>query len=162
MGNKMNPTVYIETTIPSYLTAWRSSELQMAANQQTTRAWWDNERKRYDLYVSQLVLTEIKNGDLDAAERRMQVLEGIQLLDINDAVRSLAERLVAEHILPETALDDALHIAVAAVHGLDYLLTWNCKHIANAIMRPKIEQTCRMAQYEPPVICTPLELMDGE
>ncbi len=158
----MKPTVYIETTIPSYLTARRSSELQMAANQQATRAWWDHERQHFDLYISQVVLTEIHCGDRDAAERRMRVLDGVLQLDVNDAVRELADRLIAEHALPATAQDDALHIAVAAVHGMDYLLTWNCRHIANAIMRPKIEQTCRLVQYEPPVICTPLELMDGE
>jgi len=95
----------------------------MAANQHATRSWWDRERQHFSLYVSQVVLSEIDSGDRDAAARRMQVLDGLPLLDVNDAARELAERLVAEHALPATAQDDALHIAVAAVHGMQYLLT---------------------------------------
>lgn len=156
----MKPSVYIETTIPSYLTAWRSPELVMAANQESTRAWWEKERHHFDLYVSQLVLYEASCGDAQAAERRAEVLRGLPELDATAEVESLAERLLKKHALPASAKDDALHIAIAAVHGMEYLLTWNCKHIANAVMRLRIESTCREAGYEPPVICMPQELME--
>jgi predicted nucleic acid-binding protein len=156
----MNPSVYIETTIPSYLTAWPSNDLIMTANQQATRTWWNEQRQHFDLYISQIVLLEASSGDQDAAERRLRVLEELPQLNISDEALILAERLISDHALPDTAQDDALHIAVSAVHGMEYLLTWNCKHIANAVMRPKIERTCRIANYEPPIICTPQELME--
>ncbi len=157
----MKPSVYIETTIPSYLTAWSSPQLLMAANQHVTRAWWDNERHKFDLYISEIVLYEANCGDANAVSRRLEVLNGLSELAITQEVESLAGILIAENVLPEKSNDDALHISIASVYRVDYLLTWNCKHIANAVMRPKIERTCRVAGYEPPVICTPQELMDG-
>ena len=156
----MKPTVYIETTIPSYLTAWRSPELVMAANQEATRSWWETSRPRFDLFISDIVSHEARGGDPEAAKRRVAVIEDLPELDISEDVELLAAQLIAGAALPERAKTDALHIAVATVHGMDYLLTWNCKHIANAVMRPKIEAICRAAGYEPPVICTPLELME--
>lgn len=104
-------------------------------------------------------MLECANGNADAAERRIAAIQGLPELDVSVQVESLARQLLAEAALPDKAKVDALHIAVATVHGIDYLLTWNCKHIANAVTRPKIELICRMAGYEPPVICTPLELM---
>jgi predicted nucleic acid-binding protein len=155
----MKPTVYIETTILSYLTAWRSPELVMAANQEATRNWWDGSRPGFDLFISQLVVAEAASGDAEAAQRRLAAIDGLPALDISRQVEELAARLLAGAALPEKAKNDALHIAVAAVHGVEYLLTWNCTHIANAVMRPRIEAICRAAGYEPPIICTPLELM---
>jgi len=156
----MRSSVYIETTIPSYLTAWRSPELVMAANQEATRNWWDTSRPRFDLFISAIVSLEVAGGDPEAATRRVAAIEGLPELDLSEEVERLAERLLAGAALPGGAKTDALHIAVATVHGIDYLLTWNCKHIANAVMRPTIEAICRAAGYEPPVICTPLELME--
>ncbi|MGH8716734.1 MAG: type II toxin-antitoxin system VapC family toxin [Burkholderiales bacterium] len=152
--------MYIETTIPSYLTAWRSPALVMAANQEATRSWWEVVRPRYDLFISEIVLQEASGGDPEAAKRRVTVILGLPELDVSEEAELLAARLLTEGAIPETAKTDAMHIAVAAVHGIDYLLTWNCKHIANAVMRPKIEVICRACGYEPPVICTPLELME--
>ncbi|WP_295399373.1 type II toxin-antitoxin system VapC family toxin [uncultured Thiocystis sp.] len=157
----MKFTVYIETTIPSYLTAWRSPELVMAANQEATRSWWETSRPNFELFISQLVVDEASSGDAEAATRRLEKLEGLPELDLSTQAESLAELLLAGAALPEIAKVDALHIAIATVHGIDYLLTWNCKHIANAVMRPRIERICRSAGYEPPIICTPLELMEG-
>lgn len=154
------PTVYIETTIPSYLTAWRSPELVMAANQEATRSWWDSARPRFELFVSQVVLFEAGSGDQDAATRRLATIMDLPLLELSVKAEALAERLLARAALPEKARLDALHIAVAATHGMDYLLTWNCRHIANAAKRPLIEAICRAEGYEPPIICTPLELME--
>jgi len=157
---EMKASVYIETTIPSYLTAWRSPELVMAANQEATRSWWETARSRYDIFISDIVIQESGGGDPEAAERRLAVIAGLPELDVSGAVEQLAGRLLAGTAVPENAKTDALHIAVAAVHGMDYLLTWNCKHIANAAIRSKIETVCRASGYEPPIICTPLELME--
>ncbi len=156
----MKPSVYLETTIPSYLTAWRSPELVMAANQEATRSWWDTARPKFEVFVSVLVLDEASSGDAEAAKRRLSIIKDIPALDISEQAEELAARLLAGAALPIKAKADALHIAIATVHGMDFLLTWNCKHIANAAMRLKIESICKSSGYEPPIICTPLELME--
>jgi hypothetical protein len=132
----------------------------MAANQEATRKWWDESRAKFELFVSELVIGEISNGDRDAVKRRIAVVENLPELALTDQAEALAAKLLLGAALPQKAKADALHIAVATVHGMDYLLTWNCTHIANAIMRPKIELICRAAGYEPPVICTPPELVE--
>lgn len=154
----MNPTVYVETTIPSYLTAWPSRDLVRAGEQQVTRDWWDR-RCDFELRVSSLVLLECSAGDADAATLRLAALEGVSVLAQTAEAEELAEALLREVPLPAKAGADALHIAVAAVNGVAYLLTWNCTHIANATLRPRIESICRHMGYEPPVICTPRELL---
>lgn len=158
----MKPKVYLETTIVSYLTAWLSRDLIMAANQQTTREWWTNRKEAFDLFVSQAVIEEASAGDSEAAKRRMELLTSLPRLDITDETKELARALALGIPLPHRAQADALHIAVASVHGMDYLLTWNCAHIANATLRPRIEVICRSAGCEPPVICTPQELLEKE
>jgi len=155
----MKSKVYIETTIPSYLTAWPSRDLIKAAQQQATREWWQT-RDRFELLVSQLVIEEASGGDPQAAAERLKVLEGLPVLRASDEATALAQRLVNEGTLPKTAGADALHIALAVSGGVEYLLTWNCRHIANAAMRSRIEAVCRTSGYEPPVICTPVELME--
>ena len=152
--------IYIETSVVSYLVARPSRDIIVAAHQQLTVDWWENQRQQYDLFVSQIVLDEARAGDQQAAERRLAALENLRLLEINEAVIQLAENLVQLHAVPMKAVQDALHIAVACINGTDYLLTWNCKHIANAKMRSKIEQVCRKAGYIAPIICTPEELED--
>jgi hypothetical protein len=151
-------TVYIETSIVSYLTARPSRDLLVVAHQQITVTWWDQERAHYDLFTSQVVLAEARAGDPEAAQRRLAVLECLPLLDVTDAAITLAAALVSGQVLPAQAAQDALHIAVACVHGMEYLLTWNCAHLANARLRSRIEQICRDAGYVPPIICTPEEL----
>jgi predicted nucleic acid-binding protein len=157
----MKSRVYLETTIPSYLTAWPSRDLVRAAHQQITREWWQR-RKEYELFVSQLVIRECQAGDREAAEARLEALEGLALLAQVEEAESLARALLDRVPLPDRATADALHIATAAVHGMDYLLTWNCTHIANAALRGRIEAVCREAGFEPPAICTPEELPGGE
>ncbi len=152
--------VYIETTIPSYLTARPSRDLIKAAQQQITREWWGM-RDRFDLLVSQLVIEEASGGDQQAAKERLETMEGVPILRISEEAIELAGHLVAGVPLPDKAAADALHIATAVVGGVDYLLTWNCKHIANAAIRHRIETVCRTGGYEPPVICTPVELMEA-
>jgi hypothetical protein len=153
----MKPRLYIETTIVSYLTARPSRDLVQAAHQQVTREWWAS-RDDFTLFISQFVLDEAGAGDGDAAARRLDALRGATLLDITEEAILLASNLVVGGGLPAKARVDALHVAMAAVHGMDFLLTWNCKHIANAATRERIEELCRVDGFEPPVICTPLEL----
>jgi hypothetical protein len=155
----MKPRVYLETTIPSYMTAWRSPELVMAGHQQTTREWWDTRREDFELFISQFVLDEAGAGDPDAARRRLEILVNMPLLDPGANVHALADQLMKRVPLPPKAAADALHIAIATIHGMNYLLTWNCTHIANATLRPSIEAVCRENGFEPPVICTPEELL---
>jgi hypothetical protein len=156
----MKPTLYLETTIVGYLAMRVSRILRVAANQQTTRDWWDNHRHGFELFVSRFVVDECSDGDPIAAKERLNLLEGIPLLAVPDEVNTLAELLLAEVPLPQKAAIDALHISVTAVNGIEYLLTWNCKHIANPSLRPQIERLCRELGYEPPVICTPQELLE--
>lgn len=157
----MSPRVYIETSIPSYLTARPTNDMRAMANQNTTLEWWENRRMDFELYISEFVLAEASQGHPEAAKRRLDSLVDIGELDTPPAVRELALALLKAGSLPAKAELDALHIATAAVNGMDYLLTWNCKHIANAVMRPKVEAVCRIQGYEPPIICTPQELMEG-
>ncbi len=157
----MKSKVYLETSIPSYLSARHSRDLIMAANQEITQEWWDS-RDQFDLYISALVLQETGAGDPSAAQKRLEHLNDIPELNLTEEVERFAEVLIQKVPLPEKARIDALHIAVATLSGMDYLLTWNCAHIANAILRPKIEAICREFGYEPPTICTPPELMRYE
>lgn len=152
--------IYIETSVVSYLAARPSRDIIVAAHQQLTLDWWENQRHQYDLFISQIVLEEAQAGDRQAAEKRLAVLENMPLLEIDESVIRLAETLVQSHAIPIKAAQDALHIAVACINGMDYLLTWNCKHIANAKMRSKIERVCREEGYVAPIICTPEELED--
>lgn len=153
------PRIYLETTIPSYLTARPSRDLIKAAQQEITWEWWDR-RDRFDLFISQLVVAEARQGDPDAAAGRLKVLRGIPSLQMTEQGRELAERILEYVPLPDKAATDAAHIAVAAIHGLDYLLTWNCRHLANAALRHKIDFVCQDAGWEAPVICTPNELLE--
>ena len=151
--------VYVETTVVSYLTGLPTRDLVLTAHQQLTVEWWQH-RHHFDLFVSEAVLQEAAGGDPSAAARRMAALQGISVLELTAPVAGLARALVAGHAVPATAAVDAVHIAVAAVNGMDFLLTWNCTHIANAATRGMIERVCRAAGLVPPVICTPEELME--
>jgi predicted nucleic acid-binding protein len=158
----MKPRVYLETTIPSYLTAWPSRDLVRAAHQQITRDWWDRRRADFELYISQAVLRECQAGDATAAAERLKIIQDLPLLEQTEEAIRLAQALVDRVPLPQRAAVDALHVAIAAVHGVDYLLTWNCTHIANATLREPIASVCRENGYEPPAICTPDELLAEE
>lgn len=157
----MKQRVYLETSIISYLTARPSNDLRAMANQASTVEWWEVRRPEFELYVSELVVAEAEQGDPEAADRRLSIIADIPKLEITEEARRLGVTLVSKGPIPEGSQIDAYHIAVATVNGLDYLLTWNCKHIANARMRPKVELACRNLGYEPPIICTPIELMEG-
>ena len=156
----MAPKVYVETTVISYLTARPSRDVVIAGHQQSTREWWDGYSGRFELVASQLVVEEASAGDREAAQQRLAVLAGMLLLELTEEALALAENLVAAGAVPQQAAADALHIAVAVTNGVDYLLTWNHRHLANATMRGAIERVCRAAGYEPVIICTPEELLE--
>jgi predicted nucleic acid-binding protein len=156
----MKPKAYIETTFISYLTAYPSRDIIVAAHQQITHEWWSTRKEDFDLFVSQLVWDEAKAGDQEMSQRRLAVLETVELLEVTEEGLSLANELVDKGPLPQKAAEDAIHIATAVINGMDYLLTWNCSHLANAAMRSKIEQICRTKGYEPTIICTPEELLE--
>jgi hypothetical protein len=157
----VKPRVYVETSVLSYLTALPSRDLVRAAHQQVTIEWWDR-RDRFELFVSEAVLAEARRGDPAAAARRLAVAEGLSILSATEAAQSLASNLLSAAAMPRKAAIDAAHVAIAAVHGMHFLMTWNCAHIANAVMRPKIEAVCRADGLVPPVICTPEELVTQE
>ena len=154
----MAESVYLETTIISYLAARQNSDLVIAACQKMTRDWWDDCRHHFDLYVSERVISESQCGDKDAASRRLALLHGIPVLALTDEAVEFAKQLLSNLLLPEKAMEDALHISVAVVSGMEYLLTWNCKHIANARMRSNIEEVIKQSGYQAPIICTPEEI----
>lgn len=160
-GADVKPTVYTETTIPSCLAAAPSRDLVVAACQPATRDWWDGSRHLCRLYTSQLVLAEIGFGDSAVAGRRLSLLDGIDVLPVTAAMRDLAKTLVRDGALPHKAEADALHIAVAAVSGLDFLLTWNCRHIDNPATKPVIRSVCGAGGWRCPEICTPMELLES-
>ena len=156
------PSVYVETSVVSYLTAWPSRDLIIAAQQAMTREWWRDAPERFVLVASELVLTEAAAGDADAARARLAALEMVTRLDTTEDAAALTRRLLELGAFPREAAADAAHVGIAAANCVDYLLTWNLHHIANAAVRSRIERACRRAGYEPPVICTPNELMEED
>ena len=156
----MKGKIYVETSVISYLTSRLSRDLIVAGHQQITQEWWANHRDKFELFVSQTVLEEIAGGDQEAAQQRLSVIESLPLQEITEEAIALAKDLVRLGPLPEKAAVDALHIAIAVTNKVDYLLTWNCKHLANAALRSRIERVCRARGYDPVVICTPEELLE--
>lgn len=126
-----------------------------------TREWWNGSRHDFDTYTSDIVLDEAFRGDAQAAAERLDAIVAISLAPVTDAAMQLAERLVARSALPLKARVDAAHVAVAATNALQFLLTWNCRHLANATLRAKIEEVCREQGFDPPIICTPFEFQRG-
>jgi predicted nucleic acid-binding protein len=152
--------VYIETTVISYLTARLNRDVVITGHRKITRAWWQTCRERFELVASQLVVREASAGDSRVAQERLDSLATLTLLEVTEEAAGLAQELLTAGAVPENAAEDALHLAIAVTNGVEYLLTWNCKHLANAAMRTKIEEVCRSAGYEPVIICTPEELLE--
>ena len=155
------PTLYVETTIPSYLASRPSRDVIVLAHQQITAEWWTTRRLAFDLRVSELVILEAGRGDPELARARREFLDGIPLLDASSQVGSLAEKYVTELQIPEQARNDAVHLAFATVHEVDYLLTWNCAHLANAVVRRKFQKLNGALRLSSPTICTPEELLES-
>ncbi len=158
----MGERVYIETTVVRYLTARPHHDVVIAGHQQTTHEWWDTRRTSYELCVSQLVLDEAAAGDAVAAQERLLILRPMLVLETTMEALELAKELLQAGALPGKAANDALHIAVAATKAIPYLLTWNCRHLANAVMRPVIEQVCQAKGFRASIICTPEELLEAK
>ena len=155
----MKPKLYIESSIISYLTAGPSRDIITAARQALTRQWWNEKRLDYELYISEFVVSEAMAGDSAKAAQRLEVIADMAGVELTERAAEFAQILVAEGPLPRKAGLDALHIAVAVSGGIEYLLTWNFAHLANATIRNQIERKCRAKGYEPPIICTPEELL---
>ncbi|HXA19826.1 MAG TPA: type II toxin-antitoxin system VapC family toxin [Thermoanaerobaculia bacterium] len=157
----MLPKTYVETSVISYLTARQSRDQIAAAHQQLTRDWWDGRRARFDIYVSELVVQEAGRGDAIAARARLEAISGYPVLRVNPVAQRLADSILRRAVLPSKASADALHISLAAVNGMNFLITWNCTHIANGFVLQSVNMLCRDAGFEPPIVCTPEELMEG-
>jgi hypothetical protein len=155
----MKKRVYIETTVVSLLTARPTRDLIQAAFQQVTLDWWNKRSHAFALYVSELVIAEAAGGDEEAASRRLSVVQGLPVLGANPDVEALATALVAGGQIPPKASDDAIHLALAAVHGMDFLLTWNCRHLANGERMGGLGEVVMAHGFRPPIICTPEQLL---
>ena len=155
----MKPTVYIETTIPSLLTAWPSRDVEVAGQQLATREWWETRREDFGLFVSPEVLSEAAQGDVEAARLRLEAIAALPVLAVTDDVEALTRRILATGLMPQRATRDAAHIAFASVYGMDFLLTWNCRHIHNAMISRRLSGVCAAVGFPLPVFCTPRELM---
>jgi len=153
--------VYIETSVVSYLAGRPSHDLLIAACQHATRDWWDGYRSRFHLHTWELVVAEAGRGDIEIAGKRLDHLRGIPELRVTAESRDVARTLVEQGALPQKAQADALHIAVAAVHHMDLLLTWNCRHIDNPVTKPVVRSICATMGFSCPEICTPLQLLEA-
>lgn len=156
----MKTRVYVETSVVSYLTSRLSTDMIVAAHQDLTRKWWKERASHFEMLISELVHREVAAGDMMAASERLEAIAALEMLTVSEETALLAEHLVAKGPIPRQHIADALHIAVAAVNGIEYLLTWNCKHLANAVHRSRIERLVEEAGYACPIICTPEELME--
>lgn len=155
----MRTSVYVETTIPSYIVANPSRNAYERSCQERTRLWWENHRGDYELCISQVVLEEVGQGDATMAGKRLTLLDGIPQLDLNADVERLATGLMNSGVLPSAAGRDAAHIAVTCVYEIDILLTWNCKHIANPHIMKQLRKVVERHGFDLPVVCTPDQLL---
>ena len=153
------PSAYIETTVPSYYVARTSMNLLQASRQASTRLWWDSGCSGFDLFSSLEVIEEAEEGDENMARMRLALLDRTTQLEITDDVGLVAQKLLACGLIPDNAASDAIHIAVASVHSMDYLVTWNFKHIANPFIREHLREIIRESGFHLPVLCSPDELL---
>jgi predicted nucleic acid-binding protein len=152
--------VYIETSVISYLTAKPSRDLVAAGHQKTTYDWWHKSKHKFDCYISEFVINEISSGDKEAAEKRLTVVNNVPLLEYVEEIYDLAMQYVELLNIPEKSKADAFHLATAVWFEIDYLLSWNCKHLANAVVSYKMNQFNKVNSLYIPVLCTPLELLE--
>jgi len=155
-------TVYVETTVIGHVAGRIHPDPLIAPRQYFARRWWPELLSQYRVVISQLVIDECSEGDAGAAGERLELLKNLELLDVYEDVQRLADALVAGKAVPESQPRDALHIAIAAFYGVEYLVSWNFRHIVNAAIRSRIEAICREAGFEPPIICTSEELAAEE
>jgi len=154
----MKTSVYIESSVISYLTARPSRDVVKSARQAITEEWWQKDRKRFDVFISALVEEEISAGDTGAASQRLDAVKDIPSADISAEAMAIAEELILSGAVPENSKEDALHIGIATANGIEYLLTWNFKHINNAEKKKHIVQVIETLSYQCPSLCSPEEL----
>lgn len=159
MSEEKQSSIYLETSFISYATNRLSNDFLVSAHQRLSRRWWEHRRADFRFFVSEIVVAEIVRGDELAVKNRVEFLAGIESIDLNEASSTLAKSFLERSALPEKAAQDALHVAVAAVNGIDYLLSWNCKHIVNLEIYPGIQGIIEEGGYKAPRVCTPYELM---
>ena len=155
----MEPKVYVETSVVGYLTARLSRDVVILGNQVVTRDLWLDAGKRFELVIPTLVLEKAGDGDPSASRNRLAALEPLTVLDASDDSIALANALIQARAIPAEAAQDAAHIAIAVVNGVEYLSTWNFRHLANPVAANRIEQAFQAAGYEAAKICTPRQLM---
>lgn len=155
----MKETIYLETSVISYYTAKPSRDIIVLAHQEITREWWDRALRKYDAVISEIVIEEARAGDIEAAKKRLAILKRFEHLELNPMVDKMSQVYVDKLKLPRKAFRDAVHLAVASVHSVDYLVTWNCAHIANGEIIKKLMKINTSYGIRTPVICTPEELM---
>jgi hypothetical protein len=153
--------VYLETTLISYLCSRPSRDLLVAAHQQVTSDWWNSRRKAFDCFVSQIVIDEVSAADPEEARKRMEIIDMFDVLEVTEEAELPAKAILGSEAIAPRAIRDAAHIAVAAIHDVDYLLTWNCTHLANAQAIRRVSVVCNRVGFHMPTICTPEELMGG-
>jgi hypothetical protein len=155
-------SIYIETSIVSFLRQRPAAHVVAAARQLLTRRWWDIERTKYQLVTSQYVIDEAALDDPELASERLELLRDLPLLALDEEIQTIADEIMRRAILPQKAQVDALHISIAAYHRIDFLLTWNCTHIANARILPRLHAVLRNLGHAIPIICTPEEMVDDD
>jgi predicted nucleic acid-binding protein len=152
--------VYLETTVVSYLVALPARDVVIAGHQQVTRDWWQLRRTQFRLVISQVVLDEISAGDDSEVRKRFELVRPLDVLSASPDAEALTTAIMEAGVLPEKAVRDAAHIALATVHGIQYLLTWNCRHLANAQISRRVARICSEHGFVTPTICTPEELFE--
>lgn len=157
----MKSSIYLETTIVSYYCSRPSRDIVISARQQLTQIWWENKLNDYDIFISDLVQDEASKGDKDASVKRLEAIAKFEILEVDSEASRVAKQLVSEGAIPSVYPEDAVHIGVAAVNGIDFILTWNFAHIHNATKQEKIVKVVDLCGYVCPVICTPEELLGG-
>lgn len=156
----MKESLYLETSVVSCYTSRPSRDIIVLAHQEITREWWPNAIKNFDIFVSEIVIKEASMGDQEAAERRLVELKTFNRLELNKEVEKMAQIYFEELKLPKKAFGDAIHLAVACIHNIDYLVTWNCTHLANAKIIKKLLDINKLQNLKTSIICTPEELME--
>jgi len=156
----MKKRLYIETTVVSYLTAKPSRDIMVAGHQEATRELWPELSAKYETYISALVFEEVRKGDPDQAQMRIEAIEPFPMLDIDDEARTLAQKIITGKGIPVEYPEDALHIAVAAVNGIEVVITWNFAHLNNPFTRKMVRQIIEGEGYGCPEICSPEELLE--
>ena len=155
----MKESIYLETSVISYYTSRPSRDIIALAHQEITREWWPGALKRFEVFISQAVIDEAGSGDIEAAKKRLEILNDFPCLEINEKVEELAKKYMESLNIPKKSLRDAFHLAISSVHNIDYLVTWNCTHIASGEIIKKLTKLNLLLGVHIPVICTPETLM---